>query len=625
MEIIDKIEIKKFRSIYNEKISLNSLTIFSGKNNSGKSNVLKALNLFFNSKSSFDQEYQHERDYNKAYTAFARGKREIEISLYFKGQGKSALKEKFSIYRRFVKGEMGGYEYHSNDKSIQAEIDKKNGKITREFTRFRNKLEYFYIPAIRDRFFIKQLFVLFERLLNDEKGKDFRDNMLGLSTILSEKSINISDDFKKFINLPTRANLSTSIADVLGAIVIDVESGLKIQKKAGEKRIHPAYVDLFSSGDGILMSYIPHFLSHVCKKMKNKNFIWGFEEPENSLEYSKIENLTDKFYNDFSKNAQILITTHSPAFIKLKDQTHVNFYRVYINSNDPTQESQIKTITDIEKQLSLFPVRNKEYESLEQELGIVEMSKEVGKYMTKLQNDRIRMEKSNEELANQIKDQYPNKIFIYEDKNTSKLWEKLFKDKKIKDIKIYCSEGSDKNEYEIIFRKKVEEKDDYKPLIFRQIDRDGLTNFQIKKVEEKKCNQFKKAFKKYVVEPLPVNEIENFAVISSKNKKRFKKIINKHKDVLEDATRQTMGEKIKVLYKQFDYKEDMFKDDEKTITLMLTEARKDKAKLFSGKEICKLEQNFAPIKDLISLSDQEYPQELKDYLKKIKDFYESTN
>jgi len=204
-------------------------------------------------------------------------------------------------------------------------------------------------------------------------------------------------------------------------------------------------------------------------------------------------------------------------------------------------------------------VRNKEYESLEQELGIVEMSKEVGKYMTKLQNDRIRMEKSNEELANQIKDQYPNKIFIYEDKNTSKLWEKLFKDKKIKDIKIYCSEGSDKNEYEIIFRKKVEEKDDYKPLIFRQIDRDGLTNFQIKKVEEKKCNQFKKAFKKYVVEPLPVNEIENFAVISSKNKKRFKKIINKHKDVLEDATRQTMGEKIKVLYKQFDYKEDMFK------------------------------------------------------------------
>jgi len=69
----------------------------------------------------------------------------------------------------------------------------------------------------------------------------------------------------------------------------------------------------------------------------------------------------------------------------------------------------------------------------------------------------------------------------------------------------------------------------------------------------------------------------------------------------------------------------MFKDDEKTITLMLTEARKDKAKLFSGKEICKLEQNFAPIKDLISLSDQEYPQELKDYLKKIKDFYESTN
>ncbi len=349
MKIIQKIEIKKFRSIHNEKILVDSLTIFSGKNNAGKSNVLKALNLFFNGKSSFDQEYQHERDYNKAYTASARGKREIEISLYFGGQGKGALKDGFHISRRFAKNEIGGYEYFSDNKKIQNEIDNKNGNITREFTRFLNKLEYFYVPAIRDRFFIKQLFVLFERLLDDAKGKDFRDSMSTLSTILSEKSINISNDFRKFINLPTKANLSTSISDVLGAIVIDVESGLKTQKKSGEGRVHPAYVDLFSSGDGILMSYIPHFLSHICAKLKKKNFIWGFEEPENSLEYSKVENLADKFYSEFSKNAQILITTHSPAFIKLKDKNDVSFYRVYINPDDPKQESKIKTLKDIEK------------------------------------------------------------------------------------------------------------------------------------------------------------------------------------------------------------------------------------------------------------------------------------
>ena len=624
-KIIKKIEIKKFRSIVNQKISLNNLTIFSGKNNSGKSNILKALNLFFNGKSSFDQEYQHEKDYNKAYTAFARGKREIEIILDFAGQGIGALKSNFSISRKFAKDEIGVHEYHSTDGNIQKEIDKKNGKITREFTRFLNKLEYFYIPAIRDRYFIKKLFVLFEGLLNDEEGKIFRERMLGLSTILSEKSINIGEDFKKFLNLPTKASLSTSVADVLGAIVINVESGLKIQKKAGQGRIHSVYVNLFSSGDGILMSYIPHFLSYVCEKIKNKNFIWGFEEPENSLEYSKVQDLADKFYNNFSKNAQILITTHSPAFIKLKDYGNVNFYRVYIEPDDPTQASKIKTIKDIEKQLRLPSIKNPEYEFLEKELGFVEMFKEFEEYQNKFKEESIKMEEENKRLIKEIEGQYPEKIFIYEDKNAKKMWAKFFKSANINDVKIFCSEGADNNKWEIIFQGKLKEKSSYKPLVFRQIDRDGLTNSQIKKVQEKHCERFA-MFKKYVVEPLPVNEIENFAVMTSENKTEFEEYLenNRDRDQLDNTTREIMEDKIKKLHKAFNYKEkDLFdRNNPKVITDMLTEARKDKLKYFKGKEICRLKQNFKPIEYLNRLSNEEYPLELQNYLEKIKKFYE---
>ena len=50
--IIEKIEIENFRSI-KKKVTLedsptSSFKVFVGPNNSGKSNILRALNLFFN-------------------------------------------------------------------------------------------------------------------------------------------------------------------------------------------------------------------------------------------------------------------------------------------------------------------------------------------------------------------------------------------------------------------------------------------------------------------------------------------------------------------------------------------------------------------------------------------------
>jgi predicted ATP-dependent endonuclease of OLD family len=75
MKIIKKIEVSKFRSIYSIDIDADEINIFSGRNNQGKSNILKALNLFFNSKSNFDQDFDQGKDFNIAYTGRAGGKR----------------------------------------------------------------------------------------------------------------------------------------------------------------------------------------------------------------------------------------------------------------------------------------------------------------------------------------------------------------------------------------------------------------------------------------------------------------------------------------------------------------------------------------------------------------------
>jgi AAA15 family ATPase/GTPase len=61
---IKKIIIKNFRSIENMSVDCSNITTFVGANDAGKSNVLRALNLFFNDQTDHALPFQFERDYN---------------------------------------------------------------------------------------------------------------------------------------------------------------------------------------------------------------------------------------------------------------------------------------------------------------------------------------------------------------------------------------------------------------------------------------------------------------------------------------------------------------------------------------------------------------------------------
>ena len=70
MNLINKIEIKHFRSI-NELVieDISDINVFSGLNDVGKSNVIKALNLFFNDEVDRESKFDFQRD--TKFLAFA--------------------------------------------------------------------------------------------------------------------------------------------------------------------------------------------------------------------------------------------------------------------------------------------------------------------------------------------------------------------------------------------------------------------------------------------------------------------------------------------------------------------------------------------------------------------------
>lgn len=62
---IKSVRIKNFRSIVDETIQLDCFNCFVGRNDSGKSNVLKALNLFFNGKIDFGEDLVFSKDFSQ--------------------------------------------------------------------------------------------------------------------------------------------------------------------------------------------------------------------------------------------------------------------------------------------------------------------------------------------------------------------------------------------------------------------------------------------------------------------------------------------------------------------------------------------------------------------------------
>lgn len=639
MKIIKRIKIQSYRSFQNVIIEAEDLNIYSGVNNVGKSNILKALNLFFNS-DKFP--FVYERDYNKALTGG--GVQSVIITVTFYPQKKStnkALQHEFSLTRVFKKDAKSAEEiFKSTNPEIESKIKKKDGNTLRFLRIFVNKIHFYYIPAIRDRAFTQNFLLNFEQVLKTSTaGNDFNKYVSRISDIITDKSKDLSEEFKKFIGVDTHAKLSSDVDDILGAIDINIDSGIRTYKR-GTHKTEAKYVNIYSSGDGILMSYLTYFLAYISKHSTKEISIWGYEEPENSLEYSKTQELAIKFRDQFIKDAQIFITTHSPAFIRLKDSQCVKFYRVYIPQKQEDVDRRLTHVQTLDglrkerdKQLKLndYVERKEILQKLDDELYLTEFNNIIGdlsyelkgqdieilrkamkEWKTKYEQENKARTKLKQEY-NKLLAGYPNKIFICEDKGETvvKLWKILLNDNS---ITVIPSEGCENDVYETkILPALKHNKPDYNPKIFRVVDRDGLTDRQVQFMEQQYENKYGG---RYLYKFLPVCEMENFAVIVDP---RFDEaLFKKNQPKLILAMNRSLDHRMRSLNKKYN-KPNLFTSNinSSSIDSIITAAMKDWKRFVNGKEIVKLQNGYhfdVYIKENIAPELNALVKEIKDFL-----------
>ncbi len=312
MKLIKSVEIGYFRSIYKESIDCDSdLNIIFGRNDSGKSNVLRALNLFFNEQTNPGKIFDFAMDLCQARRVEAGKRKDTRKFVY--------IKLTFNSPSGWTKS-LGSTFYVKKTWSLQKQTEpgmetsiKEQGK-RQYLTRFLNKIKFHYVPAIKDRRIFEELLRNVYRVVAD--NGDLAQSLLPFSDAVKTATDSLSSSVRSALNISSIISPPTDLTDLFKSLDFEVAD------ETGDK-----YSLTLQRGDGVQVRHIPEILSFLSKNLSEDYHIWGFEEPENSLELINVIQESKSFLRYSSEsNIQVFLTSHSPAFFNLDHASVSRFF-----------------------------------------------------------------------------------------------------------------------------------------------------------------------------------------------------------------------------------------------------------------------------------------------------------
>lgn len=339
MVVLKRIHIKNFRSISDATIDLDDFNFFVGKNDSGKSNVLKAVNLFFNDKTDYDTPFNFSTDYSKFAKRSIHQAKEITISLDI--QMPSTFKD--AGVKTWTKVWRKEGLYHDN-------LDELFTRGTKGTT-FLGRIKYMYVPAIKSADYFKYLLSQVYDSMTEVADSALKDLNKKYSNELQQITHGLSENLQNVLHMKSDIQMPRELSTLFKDLSFSTTD--RFVKN----------VDLNQRGDGIKARHIPSILNFMQENMEENrakntvsyNFIWGFEEPENGVEYSLCYEMAEELYN-YRKKCQLLITTHSPAIYSIKNREAAKCYFVSKKESGATAYDTNLSVDEINRKIGLMPL-----------------------------------------------------------------------------------------------------------------------------------------------------------------------------------------------------------------------------------------------------------------------------
>lgn len=337
--ILKALSIKNYRSIFEiENIEFNNdLTTFIGKNNQGKSNILKALSLIFGcisiqtdpiaSRRPYlfrDLDYKWENDFpvqkqNKPRFSQAT---KIAIILDLTDQERSdfakvinfKISSKLFITVTFEKDHR--YQFQISSRGISKTKFEDSKIISQIASWILEKINFQYIPAVRT-----------ENLANEIANNIISLELLKLAPKKREKleeALQQINELQKPILKQLEKNLSSTLREFVPSI-----QKVSLNAKHSSYRYSRRYTDdddfyikvddgsdtmLSQKGDGVKSLITLGMMRQKGKSSIGNGLILAIEEPESHLHPEAIRQISIVIH-DIALNNQVFVTSHSPLFV----------------------------------------------------------------------------------------------------------------------------------------------------------------------------------------------------------------------------------------------------------------------------------------------------------------------
>lgn len=227
-------------------------------------------------------------------------------------------------------------------------------------------------------------------------------------------------------------------------------------------------------GDGIKVRHIPVILKYMSEQEKlitirgyvKPDTIWGFEEPENNLEFKYAFEVAEEI-KSYSKDIQIFLTTHSPAFYALDKTNNDGVIAYYVSLNNESC-TELKLISHDDNEL------------IHENMGFLPI---ITPYLEKV----YEKDKKLSEAIARIKDLQPNnRCYILTEDDNHELLAKLLEHNGflVNETEFFSYEGAYSIHAAIVLGNYIKSKRNEAFVVIHR-DRDYLTDAQIKETKEK--------------------------------------------------------------------------------------------------------------------------------------------
>jgi len=314
VRLIEEIEISYFRSFYKFRVRhLKDLNVIFGKNDSGKSNLVRALHLFFIGSPDHTQPFEFPVDFCEQRLAETDEPHDVRKFLYVKVTFNTPISYQPSLGKRFyVKRQWTVSRVQTYHEEISDSIPNNRRHIA---TRFLNKIKFIYVPAIKDiRIFEMLLAGIHQTVARSER---FVDAVGDFSNQLHELTSEMFQSLPHEVSASTKIGAPTQLSQFFQTLDFETIADGELTPKSLTRQ----------RGDGIKVRHIPELLNFISENDKYDYHIWGFEEPENSLDFVASQSEAKRLI-DLSKKdrVQVFMTTHSPSFYVLDEASAAKYY-----------------------------------------------------------------------------------------------------------------------------------------------------------------------------------------------------------------------------------------------------------------------------------------------------------